>query len=259
MCARAAKEYSVGQPPSLDEPAIIRGGCAGWPAQKELTFEYLRQRVGSLQVKVSRREEGMDEQTMPMADYLNYCETAMEEHPMYLREWHYDLTHPEIRDLMTPPRIFHNWLHALPVKGRPEWSWMFVGPANSSTLFHVDVWMSSAWNAVFSGVKEWIFLPPSHPFSVELRKGEYLARPEAANDPEALTVTQGPGDLLFLPSAWGHAVFNRSGGVSFTENFVNDSNYRAVQQYLDETGNAFGKVLRNLRIVHAFDTHAFDR
>ena len=42
---------------------------------------------------------------------------------------------------------------------------------------------------------------------------------------------QEPGELVFVPSGWWHAVYNAESGISLTENFINDTNYKQVQNY----------------------------
>jgi histone arginine demethylase JMJD6 len=43
---------------------------------------------------------------------------------------------------------------------------------------------------------------------------------------------QEPGDVVFTPSYWWHQVKNDIGGISFTENFVNQWNFHQVREAL---------------------------
>jgi hypothetical protein len=106
-------------------------------------------------------------------------------------------------ELLGPPTI-------APPAGRPGWSWVFIGPRNSESRLHIDAKMSSAWNAVFSGCKEWRIFPPDHRFSAELRRGERVPAPLQFEPGEAWKAIQYPGDLIYVPGEWAHSVINKS-------------------------------------------------
>lgn len=41
-----------------------------------------------------------------------------------------------------------------------------------------------------------------------------------------------PGETVFTPRGWWHAVLNEEGGVSLTENFINEISYDIVEMTL---------------------------
>jgi histone arginine demethylase JMJD6 len=238
----AVKVYSssewaeIGERPPMLEPFMVRGGCASWPAFQHLSFNYLRELAGDVEVQVGRNHSRSSRQTMPLRHFLNYCETANEDDPLYLKDWHYQSTHPELRALMQPPVIFESWLNLLPAGAKPLWSWLYIGPKNSGSAMHLDVGETSAWNAVLSGCKEWVVCPPEHPISVGLRNGSGRA-PSLALTDFTWTASQHAGDLIYVPGGWAHSVHNREPGIAFTENFVNESNYESVIKRFDGARN----------------------
>jgi hypothetical protein len=51
-----------------------------------------------------------------------------------------------------------------------------------------------------------------------------------------MVCVQNPGDIIFTPSGWYHAVCNLEMGVSLTENFINSSNIELVKAHCDSLG-----------------------
>jgi hypothetical protein len=250
-CNAIAEWEALPDNPDLSIPFLIRGGCSDWPALHQFTFASLTKMAGSASVRVARTSGEV--QHLTLGDFIAYCRTADEPDPYYLRDWHYEDHHPEFREWMAPPALFDNWLLMLPAERRPRWSWVYAGPKNSRSSLHVDVQMSSAWNAVFSGCKEWLAFRPDHPLSVKCATARHVERLPEYDPRDAWTIRQYPGDLIYVPSGWAHSVLNIEAGVAFTENFINESNYGAVMEYLTKKGDReFRELLRNLRIIKLF-------
>jgi tetratricopeptide (TPR) repeat protein len=113
-------------------------------------------------------------------------------------------------------------------RGRFSWSekkreekFIFsVGPTHSGLFFHQH---SSAWNALVHGEKRWFMLPSVSYYGPEylptlrwLKGGAYQAMQSATgSDSKApLECTQRPGEVLFVPQGWHHAVISLSETVS---------------------------------------------
>jgi hypothetical protein len=47
-------------------------------------------------------------------------------------------------------------------------------------------------------------------------------------------------------------VLNKAPAISFSENFINEDNYKPVLSYLQETQHSFLPVLKNLRMIALF-------
>src|SRR5215469_1337424 len=235
----------------MSKPFLIRGGCANWPAFRRLTFDYLRDHAGHVKVEVKRGHAAGERLVMTLREFLDYCETSNESVPFYLTDWRYRAV-PQIREWMDPPEAFRSWFDHVPPAGRPGWSWVYIGPINSQSQLHLDVKKSSAWNAVFSGRKEWLIFPPDHRFSAELWRGERVPTPLPFEPGEAWKVIQYPGDLIYVPGEWAHSVLYNTPSIAFTENFVNDSNYETVKRAAEASSDEdFLRVLGFLRAIHA--------
>src|SRR5262249_20731005 len=179
-----------------------------------------------------------DTKGLALGEYVQYMLNTKEENPYYLRNWEFENVCPELMNDYEVPEYFKSWHLRLPPEIRPRCRWVYIGPANSGSGMHVDTHMTSAWNAVVSGKKYWLFYPPGE-------KGVYNGAVDAFNpDLEKFPLfacakpqlcIQNPGDIVFTPSGWWHQVINEQAGISITENFVNESNYRQVKEYLDQS------------------------
>ena len=94
---------------------------------------------------------------------------------------------------------------------------------------HVDTMMSSAWHAVVSGQKKWVFYPPDQGANlyfveVDAFNPDFSQFPLFARACAPLVCTQKRGDVVFTPSGWWHQVVNEEAGISVTESFLNESN-----------------------------------
>eukprot|EP00041_Stephanoeca_diplocostata_P010087 m.160208 g.160208 ORF g.160208 m.160208 type:complete len:285 (+) comp18015_c0_seq2:1320-2174(+) len=136
----------------------------------------------------------------------------------------------------------------------------------SGSTFHVDPNGTSAWNAVISGAKKWILLPPhvtppgvhpsddgsevTSPVSIGEWFLNYYDQLREMHPPPVECIAKA-GDLVFVPSGWWHCVLNldatdvakvsndrecippgRNPVVAITQNYVSSANLRTVCAFL---------------------------
>lgn len=121
---------------------------------------------------------------------------------------------------------------------------MLQGPKRSGTCVHIDPLGSSAWNTVVSGKKLWVLFPPNTPKSVVKAKKQILPKeddeainyfidliPRLRRDHPTLDIyqfIQGPGDTVFIPGGWWHAVLNLEDSIAITQNYCSKQNFDKV-------------------------------
>mmetsp|Transcript_613 Transcript_613/g.1814 ORF Transcript_613/g.1814 Transcript_613/m.1814 type:complete len:403 (+) Transcript_613:203-1411(+) len=127
---------------------------------------------------------------------------------------------------------------------RPPYRWLLLGPKRSGTCVHVDPLGTSAWNTVIKGRKRWVLFEPGT--SKRVASGKPLVKP--GEDDEAINYfadilprvrtahptarryecIQEPGETIFVPGGWWHAVLNLDDTVGVTQNFASRENFDAV-------------------------------
>lgn len=110
---------------------------------------------------------------------------------------------------------------------------------------HLDPLGTSAWNASIKGHKLWLLLPPEISRSIVkskdlIKKGEddeaiiYMKdifpriKEKYGADLKEMWFIQNPGDLIFVPGGWWHAVVNLDDTVAVTQNYCNSVNFSRV-------------------------------
>lgn len=213
-------------------PVVLEGAAADWPAMHKWDRNFFLRHYGELEVTVVRTRDKRDRKQMRLAAFMDYMQHVSDANPYYLASWVFGKACPALlADYCNPPH-FDRWEKQLPVHLQPEWQWIFMGPRGSGSPLHVDTLYSSAWNAVITGRKRWLFYHPRqtaylYQGRVDAFHPDYEAYPRFSNA-EAIECIQYAGDLVYTPSGWWHQVYNEEAGVSITENFINASNYESV-------------------------------
>ncbi|PIO55920.1 JmjC domain protein, partial [Teladorsagia circumcincta] len=121
--------------------------------------------------------------------------------------------------------------------------WIVIGGARSGTTIHVDPLGTSAWNALIHGHKRWVFIHPDTPKElVHVPKDQCGIYPKEAvtwfstvykrirqgdwpfDKYPVYECRQNPGETLFVPCGWWHAVINEDDTVAITQNFCSPIN-----------------------------------
>ena len=120
-----------------------------------------------------------------------------------------------------------------------DYQWLILSQAGTGTALHMDPAYTIAWNSLISGRKWWALLPkhlPAEPFLCSpscsaTQEGDisqaawfHHVLPQLRHltwyGQAVREVNLGPGETLYLPSGFPHAVFNLEDNVSVTENYL---------------------------------------
>jgi hypothetical protein len=220
-------------------PLVMGGLAADWPAMSRWSLTSLRDYYGQQPVKVYRSSDE-SEVTMQLKDYISYMMETDDAHPYYLKNWVFGNDCPAMRNDYKKLPHFNNWLDALPAETNPGFSWIFIGPRNSYSHLHLDVFQTNAWNILIEGTKLWLFFPPNAGLKFHDLQFDPLFPgydfPVTDGLPGYYAI-QKPGDIMFTPGSWYHQVFNLDNTVALTENYINHTNYDIVENYLLQTEN----------------------
>lgn len=249
-------------------PLIVSGGAKSWKCFKEWhKMDYCLEHFKSRTFRATSGAAPLPA-SFSLDAYLNYCRSnTLEEAPLYLfdrtaLEPNTHLWKDYMQDLQQscpwwdPHSREHDLFKLFGEGKRPDHTWLIVGPRRSGSVFHIDPNCTHAWNAAVVGRKRWLFYPPGvtppgvHPtpdgdeVTLPLSLGEWLLtfwdeheeRKRSAPVAERpLECTAMPGDVLFVPHGWWHAVINLDElNVAITHNYVSFSNLPNVLRFLDE-------------------------
>ena len=75
---------------------------------------------------------------------------------------------------------------------------------------------NAAWNGLFYGLKKWYLLPPSEKLisSVPVKEWVDTHVPALESTVRVASCVQQPGDIIFVPNNWAHAVLNLKSSVA---------------------------------------------
>jgi histone arginine demethylase JMJD6 len=174
---------------------------------------------------------------------------------------------------------------------RPPYRWILIAPERSGTSVHIDPLSTSAWNTLLEGRKRWVIFPPHvgkefvkgkqyfpedsdnepiHWFTLALprlreacKKMEEEQKAAVANassgegkeepysGPLIYEFTQHPGDTVFVPLDWWHAVLNTTDTLAVTQNFCSRVNFPHVWRDTRKKRKKLARRwLEKLRVAH---------
>jgi hypothetical protein len=203
-------------------PVIISGAMDGWPARERWTNDYLTEKVGARTVRPHKRKahavfddpkKGLnDTPPMKLAEYIDLLAgAAISDGQLYAAVLPIRTTLPELwPDVRFPPFVDED-------KYRQVNFWF--GPGNNFTPLHYDA--ANNFLTQIRGRKQVILCPPREiarlyplPFSYAVNHFSQvnvlspdLTRFPAWADADRALLELGPGDMLFIPVYWWHAVW----------------------------------------------------
>ena len=186
---------------------------------------------------------------MKLSHFLKYQATNDDDSPLYVFDSHFDDddVSKALLGEFAPPCYFRDDLFRLcGERKRPPYRWWLLGPKRSGTNVHIDPLATSAWNTVVSGAKLWVIFPPRA--TRKMVKGRHHIAKGGDDEPinyfaeilpavkrecaqagiEVYEFVQRPGETLYVPAGWWHAVLNLEDSVAVTQNFCSHSNFDGV-------------------------------
>ena len=254
-------QYEIEQVPCVIKniPAGYDGGkfTKPWPALEKWKFDTLKDDDMLLNRKFKCGEDD-DERNIKvrLSHFLSYTEGNKDDSPLYIFDSSFeddDYAERILDDYRVPSYFKDDLFNLVSESRRPPYRWFLVGPERSGTCLHIDPLSTSAWNTVIAGEKRWVLFPPHVP--KKIAKGKDLVRDD--EDDEAIhyfmyilprikrkaralrgqpeykdfccyEFTQYPGETVFVPYGWWHAVLNLTDTVAVTQNFCSRRNFDQV-------------------------------
>ena len=218
-------------------PCLIAGCTEGWAAHVRWRPEELARRFAEERFKVGTDDDGYAVR-LRLKYFLHYCADAKQsrdDSPLYIFDGSFgdrDGMKGLLDDYAVPEYFSEDLMQHAGEGRRPPYRWFVWGPARSGSGIHVDPLATSAWNALISGRKRWVLFPPGTPVEmikpsipgVDKEAASWFAhvypRTQRADWPanlRPLECVQQPGETMFVPNGWWHAVLNLDTAVAITQ------------------------------------------
>lgn len=271
---RAAAVRVLSCPSTIDynEPCIIKNSIKQWPAMRHHKWHPRRlQALYGDRLFECGRSVHSDEPLLTTLDHFCNLKHPRSRRRCYVFDSTFDADCPELLDDYSVPSVFQfGKQDASCSQPSPDdqrsYRWLLMGHAGSGSHLHVDPQLTSAWNALVFGLKEWVVIQPvaaedaphnvSHPASPhDVSSFHKCMRDHAASTPlnqwfaknvprlwrhaqcvaacdvrqssprgqcipRMMRFLQRPGDVVYIPRGWLHAVLNRSLSIAVTHNFI---------------------------------------
>jgi len=233
-------------------PVIIRGGCAEWPAIGKWSKEYLVDKFGEVPFTCGPCD-------LQLREFFSYSDNSQDDVRLFVFDRKFPQRAPALLDDYQVPQVFRNRdLFDLLGGDRPHFRWVLMGGKKTGSKWHIDPNKTCAWNAVVSGRKRWLMLPPGcpppgvHPSAdgsdviqpvnlLEWFSNFYAElKTIVSRNPswDLQEVTCGPGDVVFIPCGWWHCVLNLEETFAVTQNYCSETHVQSVRRFLREKPHA---------------------
>lgn len=254
------------------QACIITGVMDDWKAMKKWPFEQFQHdpRIAD-GVFVGQRST-----PVPLTNYVTYLKerAANETAPWVIFMSDVFDLYPELRMDYTVPDFFSesdDFLTGLDDDLRLDWRWIIMAAKRSGSGWHVDPANTTGWLALIQGAKLWGMYPPSVYHIPGVKNNNYKKRDYDMEDAFywwiytrpylksnlPIECVQKPGDIVFIPSGWWHAVLNLDDTVSVTQNFCNKYSFRncltELREQADSDDGFIGRTFEQLRELYSED------
>jgi len=256
-------------------PCILTHTANHWPAFHKWTPISLYKMHRNRKFRCGEDDNGKTVK-VKLKHFLRYMKKQMDDSPLYIFDSMFDdtgMSCPIKQDYEIPKYFQEDLLKLVGEHRRPPYRWFLLGPRRSGTTIHIDPLATSAWNTLIYGLKRWVLFPPD--ISYKLVKAADLVNKDELEDDESIDYFlkilprlkekhgpeiisriiefyQLPGETVFVPSGWWHAVLNIQDSCAVTQNYASSGNFDTVWLAVREGRHGMArKWLKELRKVRS--------
>jgi len=199
-------------------PALFRGYAKSWRAFERWNWDFLREKLGQDELvvgdKIGATKRGKKVRLADFVDWILGGADPAEEPRWYTLQYSPFADHPELLEDFAFPEFCRTLLD-FRASAQKNWylrkfGWIFIGPADTETLPHADLFSTHAWLAQLIGRKR-VSLHGPVGMKAAMREDAELE----------------PGDVLLIPAGHVHSAQSLEPSVTLSFNFVNHTNQLA--------------------------------
>ncbi|EDW28920.1 GL19437 [Drosophila persimilis] len=261
-----------------DDNANANGITNSALAGAHINFDYLRRRIGDCPVPVADCNatyfNSHAKVELNFHDYLNRWQSRIENEAeevnsnvagkttdnLYLKDWHLAAQMPGYDFYKVPKYFASDWLNEqLLEQKRDDYRFVYMGPKDSWTSYHSDVFGSFSWSTNIVGHKKWLIMPPGQELKLSDRLGNLPFRINEQlleeHKVHYFTINQTANEAVFVPSGWYHQVWNLTDTISINHNWFNACNILMVWRNLLNNLKAVRKEISDCQQMDNFEAH----
>ncbi|SPP79032.1 2-oxoglutarate and iron-dependent oxygenase JMJD4 homolog [Drosophila guanche] len=244
-----------------------------------INFDYLRGRIGNCPVPVADCNatyfNSHAKVELNFHDYLSRWQGRIESageaevnsnvarktnDNLYLKDWHLAAQMPSYDFYKVPKYFASDWLNEqLMEQKRDDYRFVYMGPRDSWTSYHSDVFGSFSWSTNIVGHKKWLIMPPGEELKLSDRLGNlpFSINEQLLDEHKVhyFTINQKANEAVFVPSGWYHQVWNLTDTISINHNWFNACNVPLVWRNLLNNLKAVRREISDCQQMDNFEAH----
>ena len=206
-------------------PVIFRGAGVDLPSRRAFAKDSFVAKYGAWKVPVSTvpyaGSFGMPSAVTTLGALAGARQSAQESEALGGQSYAFSTAMPEwqrsIAEDAPPPAFLSSLLGAQPGPGGSFETQFFLGPAGSGAPVHFH---GHAVNCLAFGTKQWFLYPPAQAFYSKTPAEQWVLTNHSSSSPstpasssaesttEPFQCVQRAGDIMFVPTLWGHGTLN---------------------------------------------------
>lgn len=264
---------------SKNKPFILKScsqdwkSTSNWVLNEKPNTEYLARTYEDVKVPVANCNayyfNAHEKSDMSVSEYMAYWQSYIEgnyaesQPCYYLKDWHFT------RDFKTEsiyrvPNVFaSDWLneyYSEHLGHKDDYRFVYMGPRNTWTPLHADVFHSYSWSVNICGKKQWLLLAPGNEKYFKDSFGNLVSDMKSVDwslipVDTVVTIEQEAGDGIFVPSGWHHQVTNVEDTISVNHNWINGTNIKHVFEELVSHLEAVKKEIDDCKTMDDWGLH----
>jgi hypothetical protein len=236
-CSGLSKEEFEQEYRKQLRPVVLEGFVSEWPSVRTWSFKHLAERCGDVQVAVdSYSTKAARKVTFAEFVELLRANERNTESPLYLQEWYYQTSAPQLAADMPELDIaqydFRRNLYGEKASTNHQ---LWLGQKGGITRLHQDSYMVDVMHAQIVGTKRWYIMGPKAELRLDANGTPDFDALAKSPDTQLHQCDLKPGDVLYLPANWFHRIELLSNSIGLGRKCLDEMNLQMhIRQRMGE-------------------------